>query len=182
VARVHSITSTGFAERVITSDGPRNGHRIKVETPTTLLSLLEFAEGPQMTFSASWDVWAHGHPPIELYGTEGSMRVADPNFFGGVVQTTERGGEWVDHDSQNMPLGAPNWPLEAPNRANYRGLGVAEMAAAIRNGQANHASGQLALHVLEVMDAIVRGGSSAISSTVERPSVLSESDAENLMS
>ena len=46
-------------------------------------------------FGASWDVWKHGHPPIELYGTEGSMRVPDPNFYGGVVETSEQGGDWI---------------------------------------------------------------------------------------
>jgi predicted dehydrogenase len=164
----------------VTTEGSRKGHKIKVETPTTLLSLLEFAGGQQMTFAASWDVWKHGHPPIELYGTEGSMRVPDPNFFGGTVETTERGGDWVVHDSQAMPLGTPNWPAEAPRQANYRALGVADMAAALRNGGSNHAAGRLALHVLEVMDAIVRGGTSAITTTTERPRSLSEDDAAAL--
>jgi predicted dehydrogenase len=180
IARVHSITSTGFAQREVTAEGPRKGHRIAVETPTTLLALLEFVGGQQMTFTASWDVWKHTHHPIELYGTEGSMRVPDPNFFGGVVETSERGGDWVEHDSKDMPLGAPNWPADAPRMANYRALGVAEMAAALRSGKPNHAAGRLALHVLEVMDAIVRGGTSAITTTVERPAQLTEADAKKL--
>jgi predicted dehydrogenase len=186
VVRVHSITSTGFAERVVTSDGPHKGDRIKVETPTTLLSLLEFADGAQMTFNASWDVWKHGHAPIELYGTEGSMRVPDPNFFGGVVEITERAGDWTGRSSEAMPLGVPNWraphwPADVPSIANYRALGVADMAAALRNGASNHASGRLALHVLEVMDAIVRGGSSTLSTTVERPPLMTDSAAAELL-
>jgi predicted dehydrogenase len=180
IARVHSITSTGFPERLVTAEGARKGHRIKVETPTTLLSLLEFAGGQQLTFSASWDVWKHSHPPIELYGVNGSMRVPDPNFFGGIVEVTDRGGDWVSHDSMAMPLGKPNWPADAPRAANYRALGVAEMAAALRNGQHNHASGRLALHVLEVMAAIVGGGTSTITTTTERPRALSEEDARAL--
>ena len=95
VARVHALTGTGFPERVVTAEGPRKGHRIAVETPTTALSLLEFASGAQIMFGASWDVWRHSHPPIELYGTEGSLRVPDPNFFGGIVEITEQGGDWV---------------------------------------------------------------------------------------
>ena len=105
VARVHSLTSTGFEERIVTSEGPRKGYRIKVETPTTALSMLEFASGTQMMFVATWDVWKHSHPPIELYGTEGSLRVPDPNFYGGVVETTKQGGDWVQHNSEKMPLG-----------------------------------------------------------------------------
>ncbi len=186
VARVHAITSTGFPEREVTAEGPRKGHRIKVETPTTLLSLLEFAGGEQVTFTASWDVWKHGHPPIELYGTEGSMRVPDPNFFGGVVEVTKRDSDWAAHASDALPLGVPNWrtprwPAEKPSIANYRALGVAEMAAALRNGKSNHASGRLALHVLEVMESIVRGGTSAITTTAERPRALSEDEARRLL-
>ncbi len=181
IARIHAVSSTGFAERVVTAEGPRKGDKIKVETPTTLLSLLEFAGGQHMTFGASWDVWKHGHMPIELYGTEGSMRVADPNFFGGVVETTKQDGDWVAHDSGDMPLGVPNWPSDAPRLANYRGLGVAELAAAVRKGEKNHASADLALHVLEVMNAIVAGGSIAMTTAVERPPALDDSDAAALM-
>ena len=180
VAHVHSVTSTGFPERLVTAEGPRKGHSIKVETPTTAMALLEFAAGPQVIFGASWDVWKHSHPPIELYGTEGSMRVPDPNFFGGIVETSERGGDWVQHDARAMPLGAANWPADAPRQANYRALGVAEMAAALRSGGRNHASGRLAQHVLEVMDAIVRGADSTIATGTERPPVLPEDAAKKL--
>jgi predicted dehydrogenase len=182
VARVLSVTSTGFAERIVTSEGPRKGHRITVETPTTAMAVLEFASGAQVLFGASWDVWKHGHSPIELYGTEGSMRVPDPNFFGGVVEVSSRGGDWVAHDASALPLGNANWPAEAPRMANHRALGVAEMAAALRNGGKNHASGRLALHVLEVMEAIVKGTSAgtAISTQTERPPVLEDSEAAKL--
>ncbi len=100
VARVHAVTSTGFPERIITAAGPRKGDSIKVETPTTAFALLEFAGGAQIVFGATWDVWKQSHPPIELYGTEGTLRVPDPNFYGGVVETSARGGEWVAHDSR----------------------------------------------------------------------------------
>ena len=47
------------------------------------MALLHFACGRRHRAAMSWDVLKHGHPPIELYGTEGSLRVPDPNFFGG---------------------------------------------------------------------------------------------------
>ena len=183
VARVMAVTGTGFPERLVTAEGPRKGHRIKVETPTTAMAVLEFASGAQVLFGVSWDVWKHSHPPIELYGTEGSMRVPDPNFFGGVVEVSERGGDWVPHDSGNLPLGAVNWPADAPRFANHRALGVAEMAAALRSGQRNHASGRLALHALEVMEAIVSGaaaGPVVLADGTERPPVLEDRDAAKL--
>jgi predicted dehydrogenase len=184
VARVLSVTGTGFLERIVTSEGPRKGHRIAVETPTTAMAVLEFSSGAQVLFGASWDVWKHSHPPIELYGTEGTMRAPDPNFFGGVVEISERGGDFVSHDTRQMPLGAINYPADAPRLANHRALGVAEMAAALRNGRRNHASGRLALHALEVMEAIVAGTGdgrpAAIKDGAERPPVLTESEAAGL--
>ena len=88
------MTSIGFAERVVTAEGPNKGSRIAVETPTTVMALIRFVSRADIVFSMSWDVWKHGHPPIELYGTEGSLRVPDPNFFGGAVEITERGADW----------------------------------------------------------------------------------------
>jgi predicted dehydrogenase len=183
VARVLSATSTGIPERIVTAEGPRKGHRIAVETPTTALAILEFVSGAQVLFGASWEVWRHGHPLIELYGLEGSMRVPDPNFFGGVVETTEGGGEWTPHDTAAMSLGAVNWPADKPRVANYRALGVAEMASALRNRTKQRASGRLALHVLETMEAIVKGGTAGAStaiSSVERPPKLDDEEAATL--
>jgi predicted dehydrogenase len=75
VSRVTALTGSGFPDRLVTAEGPREGQRITVETPTSAMSLLEFAAGAHVVFGASWDVWKHSHPPIELYGTEGSLRV-----------------------------------------------------------------------------------------------------------
>ena len=189
VKRVAAMSSIGFPERVVTAESPRKGQRITVETPTSVMALLEFSSGAQVTFCMSWDVWKHGHPPIELYGTEGSLRVPDPNFFGGVVEVTERGGEWSALDSSAMPLGAPNWrspawPPEAPSRANYRALGLADLASAILHGTPHRSTGRLALHVLEVMHAILQSGASGlpavIATALERPAVLEDADAAGL--
>jgi predicted dehydrogenase len=186
IERVQALSSTGFAERVVTAEGPHKGERIAVETPTTLLALLHFASGVDITFSMSWDVWRHGHPPIELYGTEGSLRVPDPNFFGGTVEITERGGEWQALDSAERPYGKPNWrspawPASAPDRANYRCLGVADLASSVLHGTAHRASGGFAAHVLEVMHAILEAGAHGsavkIGSHIERPQALPDQEA-----
>lgn len=186
VKRVLALTSTGLPERLVSAEGPRKGHRIAVETPTTVLSLLEFAAGAQVIYGTSWDVWKHGHPPLELYGTEGSMRLPDPNFFGGIVEISKRGGEWSASDSASLPLGAINWPADAPAHANNRALGIADMAAALRDGGSNHASGRLALHVLEVMEGILRAGAEnrpvEMTPGAERPPVLGEEAAAALFS
>jgi predicted dehydrogenase len=185
VKRVSAMASIGFPERIVTADSPRKGHRIPVETPTHVMALLEFASGTQVTFCMSWDVWKHGHPAIELYGTDGSLRVPDPNFFGGQVELTERGGEWRVIDSSDKPLGRPNWrspswPAEAPPRANYRALGLADLASAALNGTPHRSTGRLALHILEVMHSILESAATgqpmAMTTTVERPAALDDED------
>jgi predicted dehydrogenase len=191
VTRVQGKSSTAFAERLVSSEGPKKGSRITVETPTTLMAILATAAGADIVFTMSWDVWVHGHPPIEFYGAEGSLRVPDPNFYDGVVEITERGGDWRKHDSASRHFGkanwrAPMWPPSRPDRANYRTLGIAEMASAILKGTPHRSTAALAAHALDVMDAILEAGATGkvvdIASTVERPAGLSEADAGLLWS
>ncbi len=135
VESVIGRASTGFAERHVTSDGPMKGKSISVETPTTVMAILRFVAGADIVFTMSWDVWKHSHPAIELYGTEGSLRVPDPNFFGGTVAYNEGRGDWVEVGTADRAFGKPNWrsPMWAPSmpdQANYRCLGIAELAHA----------------------------------------------------
>jgi predicted dehydrogenase len=189
VRRVQASATIGFAERTITAKGARTGDRIKVETPTSVMALLDFAAGAQIMLNMSWDVWKHGHPPIELYGTEGSLRVPDPNFFGGTVAYTQREGDWQEADSGEKPFGkpnwrSPNWAPDAPSRANYRCLGLAELASAVRFGTPHRTSGHMAQHVLEVMNAVLQAGASGTPVTVpagfERPPALADDAASAL--
>ncbi len=189
IARVQALAGIGFAERVISAKGPRQGHSIIVETPTTVTALLEFAAGPQVTLAMSWDVWKHGHPAIELYGTEGSMRVPDPNFFGGSIDFTARDGDWQTETAITMPFGkanwrSPAWPPSRPDQANYRCLGLAELAHAAATGTPHRSSGRLALHVLEAMYAILEAAQSRggvdVGRGIERPLPMSDDEARAL--
>jgi predicted dehydrogenase len=184
VSRVLALTGAGFPERLVTAEGRRKGHRIKVDVATTALALLQFAGGAQVMFGASWDVWRHSHPPLEIYGEKGSMRVPDPNFFAGEVEITDGGGEWQRHETAHLPLGAANWPADMPRLANYRALGVAELASALRSGTPHRTSGRFALHVLEVMEAILVAGEKGkpveITSTISQPAPFTDQEAEAL--
>jgi predicted dehydrogenase len=142
VRRVTGATRISFPERIITSK-PKYGKRVKVETPTHVAGLLDFAEGAIGTIITTFDVCAAELPRIEIYGTEGSMSVPDPNGFGGPVKIRR--------------LGAQEWkevPLAFGYADNSRGIGVADMANAIRSGRPHRASGELAFHVLDIMCAI----------------------------
>lgn len=184
VAGVQAYTSSGFAERTVTAAGPRKGTVIKVDTPTTAMALVRFASGADIVFTMSWDVWKHGHPLLELYGTEGSLRVPDPNFYGGEVAYTQNGGDWIGIDSSDRPFGTPNWPDDARDRANYRCLGVAELAEAVARGGPHRSSAAFASHVLDAMHAILRAGELGtavkVQSRVERPAPFTAGDAAAL--
>src|SRR3984885_13974159 len=91
VARVMAMATRGQEERLITAEGPFKNTSFKVGTPTNVLSLLEFRSGATVTFGASWDVFKHSNHPIELHGTEGSLRLPDPDWFGGTVSISRRG-------------------------------------------------------------------------------------------
>lgn len=186
VRRVQTVATSGHEERLITAEGPKKGTRFKVSTPTSVLSLLEFQCGATMTFGASWDVFRHSNHPIELHGTEGSLRLPDPDNFGGVVALSSQGAPWQETDTAGELFGAANWPAAAPDRANYRMLGLADLARSIVEGRPPRASGDLALHVLEVMEAILRAGeigtAQAVSGTVAQPKELREDEARSLLS
>ena len=186
---VSSVMATGqmvFAERTITApDSPRLGQTIRVETLTTVQALLTFEAGAQVTLLASWDVWQHGMLPIELHGTKGSLRVPDPNWFGGEVHIAEERGERLAIDTRSRRLGRANWPHQEPIHANYRGLGLADMARGILDHRPHRANGDLALHVLAVMTSILRaaqaGEKIVIDPGCERPAAFSAADAESLL-
>lgn len=185
VRRVQALTTSAHADRLITADGPLKGTRFAVGTPTSILSLLDFANGAKITFGASWDVYRHSNRNIELHGTEGSLGLPDPDNFSGTVSLATGNAPWEEVDTAKLLFGAPNWPVEAPDRGNYRMLGLADLAVALRQGRAPRASGDLALHVLEVMEAILTAGETgqpvAITPADCQPAALPEDDAIRLL-
>ncbi len=140
VKSVSAVTLKSSETRIATSEA-RNGEVLPVEVSTHYTGNLAFKSGPVITMVISFDVQAHHHKPIEIYGTEGSLTVPDPNSFGGPVELSRKGsGTW---ESQT---------LTHPYESNSRGAGVADMAEAIIKGVPHRCSGQLAFHVLEVME------------------------------
>ncbi|MEP5151656.1 Gfo/Idh/MocA family oxidoreductase [Planktotalea sp.] len=182
VAKVTSVTGAAHSERTI-ANGPRLGETVPVETPTTIHSVLSFESGAIVTLLASWDVWAHKHPTMELYGTEGMMDVPDPNFFGGTVSVTERKGDAVakEWDTEH-PFGVVNFE---DVHANYRGAGLADMALAITEGRAHRCNDAYATHVVEVMTSILDAGEAGqvmtMKTTCERPQELGPEEAQALL-
>jgi predicted dehydrogenase len=168
VARVQALSATPHRERVIRSE-PKKGQMMPVKVDTHVTGTLIFASGALITVTLSFDVPKHSHVPYELYGTEASMLVPDPNWFGGEVKVAKPRAEGWDLVPVTLPYAD----------ANYRSLGVADMAAAILDNRPHRASGDLALHVLEVMEAFAVASKEErivdIRTPVTRPAPLAES-------
>ncbi|MEA2363800.1 MAG: hypothetical protein QOD71_2945 [Thermoleophilaceae bacterium] len=150
VARVTGFARATFPERTILT-GPRLGQRIPVQVPTHVTGALEFASGVLVTVLMSWDIWATHLPYIEVYGTEGSLAVANPDEFDGLPRLRRSGSEELAQPP--APPGTLAWatfPLAFSGNVG-RGLGVADMADAIRDGRPHLAGAELAYHVLEVL-------------------------------
>jgi len=184
VRRVAAIASIPAPERTITSE-PRRGEKIKVETPTTVHALLECDNGATITLGASWDVWRHGHAPMELYGENGSIFVPDPNFFAGTVELVHGGDDAAERPTWEHPFGVPNERHGDNMLANYRAAGLADMAQAIAQDRPHRCSLELALHVVDVMTAILKSGETGafvtIETTCDRPAPLGAEEARALM-
>lgn len=181
VTRVAAMSTSASEYRTITSQ-PRYGEKIKVETPTTIHCVMRFESGAQVTFCASWDVWQHSHPPMELYGREGTIYVPDPNFFGGEVRVTSRKTFVNVPADWHHPFGVLN---DDRGFANYRAAGLADMALAIIEGRPHRCSLEFSLHVVDVMTSILRSGEEArsidVSTRCERPAPLDPAAAQALL-
>lgn len=140
VRRVSSSARITHAERVIGAEA-RRGERIPVSVPTYVSATLDFTSGPVGTLLASFDVQADTIPFIEIYGTAGTIVIPDPNRFDGPIRVFS-GGEWREIPAVD----------EIPT--NWRGVGLADMAAAIREGRPHRANAEMAFHVLDIMTAI----------------------------
>ena len=165
VKSVVGMTLTGIPERTVSSQ-PHAGEVITVNAPMHATALLEFASGKPATLVISGEVVASELPRLEVYGTEGTLSVPDPNTFGGPVRLKKRGTDW-----QEVALIHAHTGFD-------RGLGVADMARALRSGEPHRASGELAYHVLDTLQSIQDASDARrfveVASTCARPEPLKE--------
>jgi predicted dehydrogenase len=137
MTRVVGATAKPFEESM------RMGEKMKVEAPTHVAGILEFANGTLCQVVATSDVHPTQLPNIEIYGTDGSLRLPDPNYFPGPVLLRHPDKEeWVELECQH------------PYNQDSRGVGVADMAVAIRNGRPHRANGEMGAHVVDVINAL----------------------------
>ena len=142
--------------------------RYPVNVNTHITGVIEFQCGAVITLMSSFEVYRHGHNPIELYGSEGTLLIPDPNTFGGPVSIFRR--EWAYAD------GFKEVPMPFGHATPSRSIGVADMAKAIETGRPHRASSDLALHVLEIILAFDKASAAGtkveLTTTCQRPEPL----------
>jgi predicted dehydrogenase len=163
VQRVCGLTRKSFDKRLITSE-PKRGTWFQVDVPTHVVGMMDFANGAIGTITTTFDVWGADLCAIEIFGSTGSLRLPDPNIFGGTVKLFKASGAWEEV------------PLTHGYDKQSRSLGLADMAQAIRTGRAHRASGEMAYHVLDIMHAIHDASQESryidLASTCQQPAAL----------
>ena len=160
VRAVSGMAGVSFPQRTITSK-PHAGEIVDVEVPTYVTGLLQFESGAIGTIFTTFDVWYTDSARLEVYGAEGTLKIPDPNGFGGEVLLLKAGqGRYKKQ------------PLRFAYRGNSRALGLSDMAAALQSGERPRADVALTYHVLEIMSALHTSAKEArqveIQSTFER--------------
>jgi predicted dehydrogenase len=167
MARVTGFAKISFKERLATAAG-LPGTRIEVTTPTHITGAVEFANGAVATVIMSFDVWEDGLPRLRVHGAKGTLNVPDPNGTHGTpANYNPETKKWED-----VPLAYPT----LYGQKYGRGAGVADMAEAILSGRSHRANGQMALHVVDAMQAFLesseQGRAIDLTTTCERPAAV----------
>ncbi|UFU07012.1 Gfo/Idh/MocA family protein [Ruania halotolerans] len=163
ITRVSATHSTARPVRTIGS-GPKAGTEFGVHVPTHHSALIEFESGAaaQAVFSFESDI---RRTLLEVTGSAGAFVVPDPNTFEGSTVFWSPGAKDAEE-------------IAAVGATTTRGTGVLELARAIRSGEPERASGEIAFHVLDVMisitEAAASGASVDVTSTVTVPAALAE--------
>jgi len=142
--------------RATWSERQHGDRTLKVDVPTHVTASLQFANGAICTMVMSNDVYETGLPHIEIYGTEGSLRCIDPNNFGGQLYLRRPGEPELE-------------PVENAYgyTANSRGVGVADLSRAIANDRPQRAHGDMAYHVVDVINGVIESSDTGRRVTLE---------------
>jgi predicted dehydrogenase len=163
VTWVAARSRIGAPVRAVTSP-ERRVDSVTVTVPTHASAVLEFESGVVGTFLASFDVWDHHLPWLEVYGTEGTLSVPDPNRYDEDVLLKRH----ADDDWQVLPRVVPPFATPGTSEQYQRGPGVADLAATL-DGAPQRADATLACHVLEVIEAVESGGPVTLTTRAPRP-------------
>ena len=172
--------------------GPKKNKKFNVEILTSVMFDVEFYNDAIIQGFISFDVENHGRNHMELYGTKGSIIVPDPNMFGGpVISSGKLGSEWNKYSVEDKYLGKTNIinhsgrSNEAPRQANYRGVGLSDMIYAIEKNVQHRCNGELALHVLDLIESTIKaaetGEEITLQTTCKKPEPFTEDQIRHIL-
>ncbi len=175
IARIGGTAGIQIPQRTITSK-PRYGETITVNTPDHVTGTMAFASGAIGTIITTFATWRSQLPNIEIYGTEGTLSLPDPNSLAGPVRICPAGErEWVD-----VPLTHGH-----ADSGTMWGIGVADMAHAITSGRPHRATGDQGYHVLDAMQSFLDSSRESqyyqLESMFERPAPLPTDLPEDML-
>lgn len=184
IRRVAGMARKTFPQRMI-ENGPRHGEMMPVEVDTHNLSLMEFESGVIGQMMVSFDVWESETPRLEIYGEDGTILIPDPDpgdganiFEGPVWYRTRATSRWT---MRPRPKAPKDWSVaENTHDYNYdaRGIGLLDLAEAVREGRQPRASGDMAFHIYEAMEGMLAspglGRFVELESSCDRPAPLPE--------
>lgn len=165
IAKVSAIVENKRPVRYNTKeDSPEYGQMFRYDNEAQVSAILQTESGITGNFGINGDSIQSDLTMLRIYGTKGIIQLPDPNFFGGEVRLIRSRAD--DQVVEN----------ELPYSDNCRGIGPADMAAAIRENRPNRASKELAIHVLAVIEAMMESSKTGafvkVESTCNRPEPL----------
>lgn len=162
IEEVFAYSGKAFPQRTIMSQ-PLAGKVIDVDIPTHFTALLKTVSGVIIDMNMSFDVWYTTKPKLEVYGTDGTLTMPDPNLSDGkpILYRKEqqlRKCYGLEPETEGTAI-----PLLMQSVSGYtRGTGVADMVNAIHAGTEPRANMSLAIHVLEIMEGIIKSSEEGV--------------------
>ncbi|MFB7884824.1 Gfo/Idh/MocA family protein [Microbacterium sp. NPDC056057] len=152
VASVAALGLKGSPTRKV-QVGELAGQEFPVEIPSTLSVLMDFERGGQAQSLYSTDSPLKRHGIVEINGTEGTIVIPDPNYFGGDITITR---PLTDVSVREQEI------IQVPQEGvlTGRGLGLLDMARSIRDGRPHIATGEFGYHVLDTLLSIEEAAAS----------------------
>ena len=173
---VMGYTKVSFKERPMLC-GPKEGKLMRVEVPTYTQGVIEFECGAIVSLFCTFDIYSMVNSQLEIYGTTGTIKVPDPNGFGGVVK--------LMHGNKGRATEYTEVPLEFNYQGKCRGLGLADMAKALSKGRTHRCHYEQQLHVLEIMTAFEKSSTTGkkivLTTPYSRPTPMNPAEEEGYL-
>lgn len=172
VARVAGIVGTPYKTHRNILPGPDYGKLMDTPNESQVSAIVRLRNGITGTVHMDNDCQFPDEAFFAIYGTKGILYLGNPDQFGGEVRFLPG----------SLDPRTPAKPVVLRKITSYsynaRGIGPAEMAEAIAQRRPNRASGEMAAHVLEVLEGILAGGEQGkfvdIRSTFSMPAPLEQ--------